>query len=100
VSVTVPVTLSAVVIRADGTDTWRRDTWLPRAPVEGDWVEPAPGWASERVAHVTFTSAGEVVADLRAVRAFEPDDRRALEAAWREAGWLPFGEWLRDRRNR
>lgn len=68
---------------------------LPAVPQDGDLIELAPGWASERVRHTTFTAAGEVHVDLRTVTTDSPDTLREEQrltdtGAWRWFDGGPF----------
>lgn len=69
---------------------------LPAVPHDGDLLELAPGWTSERVKYTTFTAAGEVHIDLRTVstnslETLREDQRLAGLAGWRWTDAGPFG---------
>lgn len=68
---------------------------LPAIPRDGDLIELASGWSSERVKYTTFTAAGEVHIDLRTVTTDSPEalaewQQLTVTGAWRWFDGGPF----------
>lgn len=56
-----------------GTWGMRAERTLPAVPREGDWIELADGWTSEKVKRTTFLAGGRVIVDLGNRRTDSPD---------------------------